>query len=294
MIDLPLRRRFYADEIAAVANLQTPALIDALADLPRERFLPSGPWHVMGEGTVLGHARLTPDDDVRHVYHNYAIAIDPSRQLFNGSPALVGGMIDVLHLTRGARVLHVGTGLGYYTSLIGHVIGPSGHLDAIEVDVALAADARHNLESMPWIEVSSRSAADVDGPFDAILVNTGVTHPQTSWLDALAPGGRMIVPLTAAHPAMGPISKGVMILITKGIDEAFDARVLTFVAIYSAVGLRDDALNEQLGKALMRMPFPRLTRLRRDPHDQASDCWLHGADFCLSISSVARTDVSDA
>jgi protein-L-isoaspartate(D-aspartate) O-methyltransferase len=285
MIDIGLRRQFYAEEIAAVANLRTPALVEALATVPRERFLPPGPWQVVGEGSVVAAARQTPDDDPRHVYHNYSIGIVPERQLFNGAPALVAGMIDMLQLEAGQRVLHVGAGLGYYSSLIAHVVGPGGQVLADEVDEALADRARANVASMPWIEVRSGAAAGAAaGRFDAILVNTGVTHPQEWWLDALVQGGRMIVPLTAGIAAMGPIGKGVMTLVTRRGDEAFDARVLTFVAIYSAIGLRDEALNDQLGEALMRMPFPRLKRVRRDPHDRMADCWLHGSGFCLSLN----------
>jgi protein-L-isoaspartate(D-aspartate) O-methyltransferase len=84
---------------------------------------------------------------------------------------------------------------------------------------------------------------------------------------------------------MGPISKGVLVMITRNGNDAFDARVLTFVAIYSGIGLRDDGLNEQLGKALMRMPFPRLQRLRRDAHVQSAECWLHGDRFCFSTTN---------
>src|SRR6478672_5095784 len=107
MIELDLRRRFFADEIAAVANLRTPTLVDALASIPRERFLPQGPWQVTGEGAVAGAAaRQTPDADPQHVYHNYAVAIDAERMLFNGAPGLVAGTIDALNLQPGARVLH--------------------------------------------------------------------------------------------------------------------------------------------------------------------------------------------
>jgi protein-L-isoaspartate(D-aspartate) O-methyltransferase len=284
VIEIALRRRFYAEEIAAVANIRTPALVEALATVPRERFLRPGPWLVVGEGSVPTTPRQTADADPRHVYHNYAIGIVPERQLFNGSPALVCGMLDLLQLAPGHRVRHVGAGLGYYSSLIGHIVGPSGRVVADEVDDTLAAEARVNLGSMPWIDVRGGAAAGAEaGAFDAILVNTGVTHPQESWLDALVEGGRLIVPLTAGIAAMGPIGKGVMTLLTKRHADAFDARVLTFVAIYSAIGLRDEALNDQLGKALMRTPFPRLKRLRRDPHDRSSDCWLHGSGFCLSM-----------
>jgi len=38
-MDLELRRRFFAEEIEAVTRLRSPALVEALASVPRERFL---------------------------------------------------------------------------------------------------------------------------------------------------------------------------------------------------------------------------------------------------------------
>jgi protein-L-isoaspartate(D-aspartate) O-methyltransferase len=60
--------------------------------------------------------------------------------------------------------------------------------------------------------------------------------------------------------------------------------VLAVVAIYSAVGVRDDSLNERLGKAMMAGPakWMAVTRLRRDAHDASASCWLHGDGWCLS------------
>jgi protein-L-isoaspartate(D-aspartate) O-methyltransferase len=282
MSDLRQQRQFFAEEIAAVANLRTPRLIDALASIPRERFLPPGPWHVASEGSIATGSRVTPDADPRHVYHNYSIAIDPARSLFNGAPSLLAGTIDALQLTDGASVLHVGAGLGYYSAVLGHIVGPTGRVLALEVDPGLAAGASSNLEALPWVEAREANGVTIAEPFDAILVNAGVTHPQQAWLDALTLGGRLIVPLTAVIPAMGPLGKGVMALVTNTGTMDWGARVLTFVAIYSAVGLRDDDLNTQLGQALMKTPFPRLTRLRRDAHERESACWLHAPRACLS------------
>lgn len=82
-------------------------------------------------------------------------------------------------------------------------------------------------------------------------------------------------------PSMGPIGKGPLLLLTRRDDE-FDVRFVTVVAIYSAVGLRDAAMNERLGKALMRGQFPVIKRLRRDRHDESPGCWLHASGFCFS------------
>jgi hypothetical protein len=71
-----------------------------------------------------------------------------------------------------------------------------------------------------------------------------------------------------------------MTMLTPRPDGSFDVRLLNPVAIYSGIGLRDDGLNAGLGKALMRTPFPKIGRLRRDPHEPGPECWLHGPGCC--------------
>jgi len=289
MMDLMLRRRFFAEEIEAVARLRSPVLVEALAAVPRERFLPPGPWTVLADADVTGMApaktRQTADADPARVYHNIGVAIDPERQLFNGQPATLAPWIDALELAPGSRVLHVGAGLGYYTAVIAQCVGAGGRVLAFEADEALAAQAQRNLASMPWVEVRADASAQPSGDtFDAILVNAGVTHPLDAWLDALAPAGRMMLPMTSAMPAMGNIGKGLVFLVVRTADGSFSARVAGFVAIYSAVGIRDESLNAQLGKKMMAGPqqWSAVTRLRRDSHDPSPSCWLHAPRFCLS------------
>jgi protein-L-isoaspartate(D-aspartate) O-methyltransferase len=284
VLDLTARRRFYAEEIQMAANLKSSHVVEALAAVPRERFLPAGPWTVKSEADFQGPPRQTPDADPRHVYHNVGIAIDPSRTLFNGAPGLLAMAIDALAPAPGHRVLHLGTGLGYYTAILAHCAGRSGRVLGIEVDAGLVESARANLASFPWVEVRQGDGVGaLDETFDAILINAGVTHPQPDWLDALPPGGRMIVPITVSIPAMGPIGKGPLLLITRGADPAvFSVRVLTFVAIYSGIGLRDATIEPELGKALAGNPFPPLKTYRRDPHAPGPTCWHHTRHGCLT------------
>jgi protein-L-isoaspartate(D-aspartate) O-methyltransferase len=283
MMDLGARRRFYAEEIEATANLRSAAVVEALAYVPRERFLPPGPWIVRSEMDFHAVPRQTADADPRHVYHNLAVAIDPIRQLFNGAPGLLAMAIDTLALKPGDRVLHVGAGTGYYTAVAAQCVGPTGHVLAIDVDAALAAEARANLAATPWVEVRHGDCSGALGAsFDAMLINAGVTHPLDSWLDALVAGGRMILPLSVA---MTPtIGKGLMLHLTRTADaSALAARVMSLVAIYSAIGLRDEARGAQLGEALKTHMFPPLKRLRRDAHESSASCWLHAPGSCLSM-----------
>ncbi len=288
---LAAQRRFFAEEIEALANVRTAGLVDALARVPREKFLPPGPWALKSDAELNAPPRLTPDADPRRVYHNLAIAIEPERQLFNGAPSLLALCVDALNLAPGKRVLHLGCGSGYYTALMADVVGPSGHVVALEIDAGLAAQARANLASIRWVDVrhddgagqSRLTPAVCDQPFDAILINAGVTHPQPSWLESLTLGGHLVFPLTSTMPGTGPIGKGPMILVTRTSDpQSFEARVLTFVAIFSALGLRDATHETALGQTLARAPFGPIRRLRRDPHDRTGACWLHGDTFCLT------------
>jgi protein-L-isoaspartate(D-aspartate) O-methyltransferase len=275
------RRRFYAEEIAAISNVTNAAIVEALASVPREQFLPPGPWMIRSEADFQSPSRRTPDADPGHVYHNLAIAIDPARQLFNGAPGLLAMAIDRLCPKPGDRVLHVGAGTGYYTAVIAHCVGREGRVVAVETDPELATTARNNLRSRPWVDVQWGDGTALSGSFDGVLINAGVTHPLEVWLEAVAPAGRMVLPLTVT---MTPtIGKGLLVALARqagGRD--FDAGVVTFVAIYSAVGLRDARLEAQLAQSMKANPLPALKRLRCQPHQPAPTCWLHGSGWCLS------------
>ncbi|HKC65040.1 MAG TPA: hypothetical protein VKB86_15465, partial [Pyrinomonadaceae bacterium] len=119
-------RQYYAEEIRAVANIQSEALVAAFARVPREDFLGPGPWLIpnpdswqaISPGANLkggGSYRTTPDTDPRHLYHNILVAIDAERKLNNGQPGSLAMWIDALELQAGDTVLHVGCGVGYYT-----------------------------------------------------------------------------------------------------------------------------------------------------------------------------------
>ena len=296
MTALDLRRRFFAEELEAVCKLRSPHLVNAFATVPREQYLGPGPWTVLAEslmpaaGMTPGSGltlRVTPDADPARVYHNIAVAIDPARQLFNGQPGTLAVWLDMLDLAPGAHVLHVGSGLGYYTAVIAQAVGHTGRVVAFEVDDALAAGAARNLASLPWVDTRCGDPSQVAGEtFDAIVVNAGVTHPLNAWLDALAPGGRMILPITSTMPAMGStLGKGLVFLLTREHD-TIAARVVSMVAVYSAIGLRDERLNADVGKAMMGGPttWQAVKRLRRDAHDREASCWLHAPTCCLSTA----------
>src|SRR5215472_9551822 len=184
-----MARQFLAEEIRVSANIRSARLVDALASVPRERFLPPGPWLIRGVGDVAGPPRRTDDADPRHVYHDVAIALDAERNLYNGQPSLIARWLDELALVPGEHVVHIGCGTGYFTSLIAHVVGPDGRVDAIDVDAELAARASVTLADQPWVHVRhSNGSTDLPSQVNAIVVHAGATHVVGAWLDAFDDG----------------------------------------------------------------------------------------------------------
>ncbi len=262
-------------------HLTSAALVDAFATVPRERFLPPGPWLI--RGMVEGAAWSTESDDPQLVYHNVSVAIDPSRELFNGQPGLIARWLEDIGLAPGQRVVHIGTGTGYFTAVMGHVVGAKGSVHAFEVDPELARRARQNVADLPWIAVThGDGASGLPTDADIVLVHAGATHVLDEWLDAIADGGRLMAPLTGTMPGMAPtIGKGFMLRATRhGAD--WKAHISGMVAIYSLVGHRQDAMQAALGKAMMTGGLMKVTRLRRDAHEAGSTCVVHGTTTCLS------------
>jgi protein-L-isoaspartate(D-aspartate) O-methyltransferase len=283
MSDVDTARHFYAEELRAAANLQSEALVRAFAKVPREHFLGPGPWQVFSPTSDSDWT--TKDADPKHLYHNLLVVIDAKRRLNNGHPSFLAYLIEHLELGEGDHVAHVGCGPGYYTAIMAEVVGSGGRVTAIEIDAQLVARARRNLSYLSQVKVIEGDGGATDpGPCDAILVNAGATHPRSVWLDSLRAGGRVLLPLTATKEK-GGTSGGV--LKVQRQDAGFSASFVSSVAIFPCSGARDPELNEQLKEAFTRGDMNSVRSLRRDLHDPADTCWLHGETFCLSRSAIA-------
>lgn len=285
-IDLDTRRQLYAEELRAVSNLRSKALVRAFANVPREHFLGPGPWHIIApaEPGCISY-RITEDADSRHLYHNVLVAIDAERHLNNGQPSALALWFDVLDLQEGDRAVHVGCGTGYYTAILAEVVGPNGRVTATEVDPELASRARSNLSYLSHVQVLAGDGGEIDpGPSDAIFINAGATHPRAIWLDSLRLGGRLLVPLTVTKDSEGG-GGGLVLKVTRQ-SEGLTACFISEVGIFSCAGGRDPGLNQRLKEAFDREDWKTVRSLRRDMHDPTDTCWLHHESFCLSKLAV--------
>ena len=275
-------RRRYAEELRFTAGLRSHAVIRAFATVPREDFVGPGPWRVLSP-MALGAYWTTEDADPRHLYHDALIAIDEERRLNNGQPSLWARMYDQLQLREGAHVVHIGAGTGYYSAILAEIVGRAGRVTAIEIDPALAARASDNLAAWPQ---ATAVAADgftylPEGPSDASVVNAGVTHFSSLWLDSLAvANGHLLVPLTNAD------WWGCFLMVTREVGDPnrYFARFAGRVGVIPCIGGRDPAAEERLTAALARRDVTAIRSLRRAPEEPDDTCWLAGEGWWLSTA----------
>jgi protein-L-isoaspartate(D-aspartate) O-methyltransferase len=271
---LDVQRRFYARFVTANARVSDPRVTDAFASIRREHFLGKGPWEIRaGEGYVS-----TETDDPIVLYQDILVALDSQRQIHNGQPSLHANCIGVALPMPDDVVIHVGAGTGYYTAILAYLAGPSGQVHAYEIDVDLALLASENLSRCAAVTVLARSALDAPLPTaNVIYVSAGATHVPLIWLDALAIGGRLVLPLTSNA---GP---GCMLLVTRASAAVYAARILGSAYFIPCIGARDDEQSRLLAAALDTRTSDKVRSLRRD-NDPDNTAWCLGNGWWLSTA----------
>lgn len=274
MADIDEFRAFYARYVVAKAKSSDERLIAAFAAVERERFVGTGPWSVQ---TPNGYV-TTGTADPKLLYQDILIGLVAERNLNNGEPSSHALWISALGVTPGASIVHVGSGTGYYTAILAQLTGPSGNIYAYEIDEDLAKRAARNLAGLTCVKVFCASGAI--GPLpeaDVLYVNAGATQPVDAWLDALAPGGRLLFPLTPDHGLGG------MLLVTRKGDREFTASFVSRAGFIGCIGARDEAGARALARSFERGGYECVKSLRRDMPADAS-AWCIGQGWWLSTN----------
>lgn len=270
-------RRFYARLTAARAGLDDPRTSEAFAVVPRERFLGPGPWQVP---TAAGYLN-TETDDPAVLYQDIVVGLLPEKTINNGEPSLHARCLAAAAPKQGDAVVHVGAGTGYYTAILAHLVGDTGAVYAYELEPELALRAAANLA--PWGHVQVRAVSALQAPLpeaDVIYVCAGATRVPAPWLDALKPGGRLVLPLTPTGRL------GCMLLVTRRSADQYAARIFTPAFFVDCIGARDENESRLLVAALEHGPSDSVRSLRRNgkPDDTA---WCAGEGWWLSTAEPA-------
>jgi protein-L-isoaspartate(D-aspartate) O-methyltransferase len=112
----------------------------------------------------------------------------------------VGFMLELLQPQAGDKVLDVGAGSGWTAALLARIVGPSGHVYAIERIPQLKMYGEGNLRraGVTGVEIHSGNGAkglQQFAPFDRIHVAAAAESIPAPLVDQLALGGRLVMPV---------------------------------------------------------------------------------------------------
>ena len=279
-----LRRAYARQMLAACGISDNPELLRAFASVPRENFLGPPPFGMLGFGLPTP---VSPEN-LDRIYRDVLFVLDAEKGINNGQPSLHALVIDALAVKPGDSIAHIGAGTGYYTAILAEIVGPSGHVLAVEADTRLGEMARANLDTYDNIEVVVGDGADYpEQAVDGVDVNFAVAAPAANWIEHLAPGGRLVFPLGVPAGDDDGIRyslHGAMFLIERR-GAAFAAQLLCPVAFVFGVagaGRADAELVAQLRRAFALSRIGDVKSLIwRKPADPAR-CWFHSRDWSLS------------
>ena len=132
----------------------------------------------------------------------------------NSQPRTVANMLRLLDVAPGQSVLDVGSGSGWTTALLAHLVGPTGSVLGVELEPSLVRFGSENLArtGQPWATIRAATPGVLGvpdhAPYDRILVSAEpATLPQQR-VDQLGDGGRLVIPV-----------RGTMTLVTRDGDE---------------------------------------------------------------------------
>ncbi|MGB8664110.1 MAG: protein-L-isoaspartate(D-aspartate) O-methyltransferase, partial [Serratia inhibens] len=156
-------------------GIQEERLLQAIEAVPRERFV---------------------DEALEHkAYENTALPIGSGQTI--SQPYMVARMTELLNLTPTSRVLEIGTGSGYQTAILAHLVQ---HVCSVERIKGLQWQAKRRLKQLDLHNVSTRHGDGWQGwasrgPFDAIIVTAAPPEIPPALMEQLDDGGILVLPV---------------------------------------------------------------------------------------------------
>lgn len=151
------------------------SVLRAIEMTPRHSFVPTGLRH--------------------RAYEDAALPIGNGQTI--SQPYVHAKYLELLELTGKERVLEIGTGSGYQTVLLAHLVAQVFSIERIPALLTMAREsiARAGVRNVNLLLGDGTVGWREYAPYDAILVGAGSPSLPQPLIDQLAEGGRLLVPV---------------------------------------------------------------------------------------------------
>ncbi len=175
LTDFAAEREAMVERQIESRGIHDPKILEAFRSVPREQFLSKE------------YADLA--------YGDHPLPIEAGQTI--SQPYIVALTIQAAEIKPGDTVLEVGAGSGYAAAVISRI---ASKVVAIERQAELAKIAKERMERLDYDNVrilegdGTRGCAE-EAPFDAIVAAASGSHVPPAWLEQLADGGRIVMPV---------------------------------------------------------------------------------------------------
>jgi protein-L-isoaspartate(D-aspartate) O-methyltransferase len=209
LMDYAVARRRMVEKHLIQRGINDPGVIEVMGSLPRHKFV---------EEALQSQA-----------YTDYALPIGEKQTI--SQPYMVALMTQAAQLSGCEKVLEIGTGSGYQAAVLAKL---AEQVYTVERIVVLARRARRILDSIGCNNVHIKVSDGTIGwpehrPYDVILVTAGAPNVPQEYLDQLAPGGRLIIPV-------GEYRTQTLRRITRMPDDSFSSEDITTCRFVPLIG----------------------------------------------------------
>lgn len=173
------------DHLQKHGHIRSAKVVEAFAATDRRNFLP---------GAANPH-------DSAYLYSDSPIKFDHHYHVHHSAPSIYGTALEALDLRPGLSFLNIGSGTGWFSSMVSHIVGTRAVHHAIEIRPRLVEIARLSCAAQGYehIVFHCGSCRRIDASksigFDRIYIGASVdkrTRPLI--LEMLAPGGIAVGP----------------------------------------------------------------------------------------------------